>query len=250
MVFLIHTELRCMINHTSETKTHSLPYQSSILLVLIVPFHNTFHKIFTFHNIILLILRHYGERMGIHSCKCIHQMGASKRVQIQRTEPHRLLAIHSPAFYVAHHRVRPIACWQTYTTLTTIDCTQLFYHCCVYELPQRLLKQTAKQIIQFLLLAICSCYHTFFYHFPSSLYILFKHSIHPLLPLLYRICTLISYPPSRCIHIPSLTSRPRLMPLLLPSSISLSLKQTLCGPQMTHCNSLWEKVWLWWRQHF
>jgi len=65
---------------------------------------------FTFHNIILLILRHYGEGMGIHSCKCIHQMGASKWVQIQRTEPHWLLAIYSPAFYVAHHRVWPIAC--------------------------------------------------------------------------------------------------------------------------------------------
>lgn len=71
-------------------------------------------------------------------------MGASKWVQIQRTEPHRLLAIHSPAFYVAHHSVRPTACWQTHTTLTTIDCTQFFYHCCIYEVAQHLLKLTNK----------------------------------------------------------------------------------------------------------
>jgi hypothetical protein len=105
---------------------------------------------FTFYNVIFFILRHYGERVGIHSCKCVHQMGASKRVQIQRTEPHRLLAIYSPAFYVAHHIVGPIACWQIYTTLTTFDCTQHFYHCCTYELAQRLLKLKSKQLIHFL----------------------------------------------------------------------------------------------------
>ena len=130
----------CHTNHISTVTVipikHSVSFNCAISQY--IPQH------FTFHNIVLLILRHYGEGMGIHSCKCIHQMGASKRVQIQRTEPHRLLAIYSPAFYVAHHRVWPIACWQTYTMLTTIDCTQLFYHCCMYELAQCLLKLTSK----------------------------------------------------------------------------------------------------------
>jgi len=128
--------------HTNKNPFIVLPIKYSVSFNRAISQYVPQH--FTFHNIILLILRHYGERMGIHSCKCIHQMGASKRVQIQRTEPHRLLAIYSPAFYVAHHRVRPIACWQTCTTLTTIDCIQLFYHCCMYELAQCLLKLTSK----------------------------------------------------------------------------------------------------------
>ena len=65
---------------------------------------------FTFHNIILLILWHYGERVGIQSCKCIYQMRASKWIQIKGTEPHWLLAIHGPAFYIAHHTVQLTAC--------------------------------------------------------------------------------------------------------------------------------------------
>jgi len=93
--------------YLKQTNTHS-PIKYSVTFNCAIS--QSIPQHFTFHNIILLILRHYGERMGIHSCKCIHQMGASKRVQIQRTEPHRLLAIYSPAFYVAHHRVRPIAC--------------------------------------------------------------------------------------------------------------------------------------------
>jgi len=93
------------------------------------------------------------------------------------------------------------------------------------------------KVKHFLLLAICSPCH----HFPSSLYIMFKHSIHPLLPLLYTIYTLISYPPSSSIHIPPPSLCPILMPLLLPSSISFTLQQFLCGSQTTHCNSFWEK---------